>query len=66
MNRELDGVYFRIERNAIWESVCFSDMSKDEMEAVLKSKPAEYVKSLAISLATTLKELGDTLDISRG
>jgi len=66
MNRKLDGIYFRIEREGEWEPICFSDMTQYEMEVVLDGKSVEYIKSLAISLAKTLRRIGDELDISRG
>ena len=63
MDRELDGVYFRIQREDKWESVCFSDMTKNEMEDVLKDKSLEYIKSLAIILGEQLKDIGNRFDI---
>ena len=32
MNRNLDGCYFRIERNGKYENVCFSDLTEEEQE----------------------------------
>lgn len=64
-DRKLCGVYFRIKRNDAWEAVCFSDMTEDEQREVLKGKGEEFVQSLAMTLAKTIKELGDTFDLSR-
>ena len=36
MNRNLDGIYFRIKRNNKYESICFSDLTEDEMDEILK------------------------------
>ena len=30
--RELDGVYTRVERNGHWYSVCFSDLTDEEQD----------------------------------
>lgn len=30
MNRELDGCYFRIVRDGVGQSVCFTDLTKEE------------------------------------
>ena len=63
MNRNLDGVYFRIKRDDHYESICFSDLTKDEREEVLNGKSIEWVKSLCYILADSLKEIGDQFDI---
>lgn len=38
MNRNLDGVYFRVKRNGKWDNICFSDLSETEKVDVLKNK----------------------------
>lgn len=38
VNRNLDGAYFRIERDGKWQSICFSDLTEDEMKSVMKDK----------------------------
>lgn len=35
MNRELDGCYFRIVRDGVGQSVCFTDLTKAERDALL-------------------------------
>lgn len=66
MNRELDGVYFRIKRDDKWDNICFSDLTEEEMNEVLKDKDIEWLKSLCIILGKTLKEIGDYFDIYSG
>ena len=66
MNRELDGVYFRIKRNDKWDNICFSDMTENEMYEVIKDKDVVWLKSLCIILGKTLKEIGDYFDIYSG
>lgn len=66
MNRHLDGVYYRVERDGKWESICFSDLTPAEREQVLEKETIVHVKSLCIHLANIIKELGDTFDIIRG
>lgn len=63
MDRNLDGLYFRIQRNGKWCNVCFSDMTPEEIEEVTKDRPVEWWKSVAIHLAECLKEVGDQFDI---
>lgn len=65
MNRNLDGVYFRIKRDNKWENICFSDMSTEERLEVLKNKDNEFLKRLCLIMAEALRQLGDELDITR-
>lgn len=66
MNRELDGVYFRVKRNDKYDNVCFSDMTEEEMKNVLQGRDTEWLKSLCIILGKRLKEIGDYFDIYAG
>jgi len=63
MNRNLDEVYFRIRRNEKWESVCFSDLTKDEMRTALENREREWLKTLCIVLGIKLKQIGDEFDL---
>lgn len=66
MNRNLDGIYFRIKRNGKYESVCFSDLTEDEMNEILKDRDVKWLKSLAKMLGRTIREIGDQFDIICG
>lgn len=66
MNRELDGVYFRVKRNDKYDNICFSDMTEEEMKDVLQGRDPEWLKSLCIILGKRLKEIGDYFDIYAG
>jgi len=46
MDRNLDGVYFRIMRNGKWDSVCFSDLTEEQMDLVMDDQPIDWLKSL--------------------
>ena len=59
MNRNLDGVFFRIGK----ENICFSDLTDEQKTNVMKNKDTEWLKSLCIILGNTIKEIGDQLDI---
>ena len=63
MDRNLDGVYFRVQRDDKWQNICFSDLTADEREEIGKDRSLEWWKSLAFILADRLKEIGDELDI---
>lgn len=63
--RDLDGVYFRINRNDKWQNICFSDLTEEEMVGVLKDRDEQWLKSLCKILGNTLRDIGDQLDITR-
>lgn len=64
--RELDVVYFRVERNGKWETICFTDLTRAEREKVISGKSREWLESLCIYLSGTLRQFGDDLDIYGG
>ena len=47
--RNLDGIYFRIERNNKFDNVCFSDLTENDMNEVLANKDKEWLVSLSVS-----------------
>lgn len=62
--RNLDGFYFRVERNGKWQSICFSDLTEDEMREVIKNKSTDWLQNLAIGLGKVIRDIGDQLDLS--
>ena len=64
MNRNLDGIYFRVKRDDKWLNVCFSDLSDDEMEEVMQDRPVEWLKDMCKILGRTIRDIGDQLDIA--
>lgn len=66
MNRDLDGMYFRVKRGQRWESVCFSDLSDEEMDVVLEGRTADWLKSTCKILGRTIRCIGDELEIVGG
>lgn len=65
VNRDLDGIYFRVKRNNRWESVCFSDLTDEEMDKVLEGHSVQWLKSVCKILGRTIRGIGDKLDICR-
>jgi hypothetical protein len=64
MNRNLDGVYFRVKRNGKFENVCFSDLSDSEMDSIMNDRDEQWLKSLCKVLGQTIHRIGDELDIT--
>ena len=63
MKRNLDGVFFRIQRDGKWDNICFSDLTAEEKEDVGHGRSTEWWKSLAFIMADCLKKIGDQFDI---
>lgn len=61
--RDLDGAYFRVERNGRWESLCFTDLTREEQEKVLEVRTAEWLRGMVLYLASSLRQIGDVFDI---
>lgn len=61
--RNLDGIYLRIKPNGKYQSLCLSDMTKEELEANLNPEKGEWLKGAVIHLALTLHEIGNLFDI---
>ncbi len=64
MNRNLDGVYFRVKRNEKWENICFSDLTEDEMKEVMTGRSKEWLKSLCIILGQVIRRIAINLILS--
>ena len=69
--RNLDGVYFRVERSGKWENVCYSDMEQGEREEVVAARiavrtpeeQAAWWRSLADIMADQLYDMGEQLGV---
>ena len=64
MNRNLDGIYFRVKRDN-WENICFSDLNVEEMQEIMKDKDIVWLKSICTELALIIKDIGEELDIRK-
>ena len=62
MNRELDGCYFRIVRDGVGQSVCFTDLTKEERTELLADKDEQFLRNLCFYLADRIQELGDVIE----
>lgn len=58
---EMDSVYFRVKRNGTWDSVCFSDLTEDEMEDVFKDKNVDWYQQLCKILAGRLRSIAEEI-----
>ena len=61
--RNLDGIYFIVCRDEKLDNVCFSDLTHEEMERVMKNRDTDWLKSLCIQLGRRIRNIGDALYI---
>lgn len=64
--RDLDGVYFRVERDGKWKPLCFSDLTEQEMFEQIKDRDKHWLIGLCLILGKRLREIGDELDLVCG
>ena len=60
--RELDGVYNRVEREGKHFTLCFTDMTVEEQQVFLNRLDFEGLHRMCLILAGSLRALGDRLD----
>ena len=56
---DLDGIYFRVERNGKWQSLCVSDLTPEELKSVTKDWDCNQLTIVAKELSCTLKGMFD-------
>ena len=56
MNRNLDGVYFRIKRDEKFENICFSDLTEEEKDEVLDGRSREWIMGLIDRIIVVYEE----------
>ena len=61
--RNLDGVYYRVERKGRWHSIAFTDLTREEQERFLRTLSLEGLERMVFILADTIRNIGDQLDI---
>lgn len=63
LKRNLDGCYFRVRRGEKYEDLCFTDLTGDEQETVLKDRSPEFIVGLTLHLAKIIRQIGDEFDL---
>lgn len=54
---DLDGIYFRVERDGRWQTLCVSDLTPEELKSVTKDWDCNQLAIVAKELSCTLKGL---------
>ncbi len=65
--RSISGImfYYQFEQDEKKKPTAFEDLPEDKQDEILNTLKPEAIKGLSKQLATTLRELGDQLDLSR-
>lgn len=65
MIRKLDRMFFRVKRGGKWLNICVSDMTDEELRAnIFEKKSKEFLEGVITNLVHTLKEIGDTFELT--
>lgn len=56
MNRNLDGIYFRIKKGEKFENICFSDLTEEEKDEVLDGRSREWIIGLIDRIVVVYEE----------
>lgn len=64
--RNLDGMYFRLERNGNYENVCITDMTDEEFIEVIGKLGEKQQISVAKTLRKIIRDIGEQFDIIGG
>lgn len=71
LNRNLDGIYFRVQRDGKWQNICFTDLTDAEIQNLFHGegapqRSAEWWESMAMALRDVIRSIGDTFGIVGG
>jgi hypothetical protein len=66
MKRNLSGMFFHglNPETGQREPYCFEELPRERQQQILDGKNPEFVKSLALQLADTLREVGEQFNIA--
>lgn len=65
VRRNLDGLYFRIERDGKWQDICFTDLTQQERDRVMANRSERWLASVVNYLADVINGIGEEFDLVR-
>lgn len=63
IKRDLDGYYFRINRDGKVDNLCWSDMTEEERFRAIERFDKAALRRFCIGLGTVIRQIGDELDL---
>lgn len=66
VKRDLDGCYFRVQREGKWHNLCFSDLTDEERLEATKGKSLYWHQRMLEYMTKQLRNVGDHFDIMAG
>ena len=64
VQRNLDGVYYRQKRDNKWTNVCFTDMTHEEQDEILKKYDVRQLIRMAYIMADVVKNIDEQVQPS--
>lgn len=65
VQRDLDGMYFRVERNGEWRNVCLTDLTDEEYAWIVGNHSDTWCRSALRILRDVVREIGDATGLER-
>jgi len=66
LERNLDGIYYRLDREGKAHNKCFTDLTMEEQNNILEGYEKDQLIRMCQLLAGTIRQIGDQLDITGG
>lgn len=63
MNRNLDKIYYLVERDGDWKSICFTDLTIEEIKKLTSEYGIDQWKRVALHLRDRIRGIGEKLNI---
>ena len=63
VKRELDGIYFMVNRDGKNEPVCFTDLTDEEIDYITSGRDIEWWITLSLHLRGVIRDIGNMFDL---
>lgn len=62
--RNLDTIYFRVERDGKWKNLCYTDLTPEEQDSMTEGWTAQSWERFGRYMAGQLRRMGDELNLA--
>ena len=63
VRRDLDGCFFRVNRDSKWLSLCWTDLTTEERENIMEEKDVYWHRRMLEYITNQFRIIGDHFDI---
>lgn len=64
--RNLDGCYFRVQREGKWYSLCWTDLTEEERVKLAEGKDVYWLRRMLEYITVQFRNVGDHFDVVAG